>query len=673
MSLHRVADPRRVLERFLSLTGANPRGPSMAGLLDASPPMEEIAQRFTLAGIPARALRVAAVDLPFVPFPALVGIRGGGHALLRAARRGAATVEFSPGVPEVLSEAKALSVLDGTALVVAPNPSRRSGGALSHWIEIVRASPRTLASLRQLVLLSVLLFLFGVTGPLITRVLVDAALPNVERLTLRLVVVITVVVALHRAIASWLRDRAALFVDLHAEGELLRLLFERLINKPLSSQTGTSAGELQQVLSSGEVFSSELTKGLMLPLVDACLAVGYLAVLAWLAPAFAVAALVSTVTYLGVASVLSSRVRHRQRIEVSTLAAERTALLEVMGGLPTLRAAAAEGFVVRSWRRSLSAHQLASVRRADAESLTNHTLEFIERVTVGGLLIGGAWMCLHGQTSIGELLGAMGALGAYAASLRHVADAMVRWSMLSGHRDRLEDALLAPVQAVASSQLPSKARALGFRVSGNEETDPSSDAIVIDRIWFRHGKDAPWLMQEFSMRIPRGAVMELRWPSGRGKTTLLRMLAGLLTPERGVISIEGRDPAHARGQVLYLPQRAHLFSGSVIDNLRLLSGGASQERIARAAATTGLADIVVSWPMGVETLVASGGANLSSGQRQLILLTAAIASDRPILLLDESLANVDRIQRAMIHERNMFAGRTVVSVVHDGVRDTRSG
>jgi ABC-type bacteriocin/lantibiotic exporter with double-glycine peptidase domain len=178
-------------------------------------------------------------------------------------------------------------------------------------------------------------------------------------------------------------------------------------------------------------------------------------------------------------------------------------------------------------------------------------------------------------------------------------------------------------------------------------------------------------MQDFSMRIRRGTMTELRWPSGSGKTTLLRMLAGLLTPERGVISVDRMDPAHAREHVLYLPQDAHLFSGSVLENLRLLSGGASRERIARAAATTGLAATVATWPMGFETLVSSRGANVSGGQRQLILLTAAVASDRPILLLDESLANVDRIQRVMIQDAKMFEGRTVLSVVHDGVRELK--
>ena len=84
-----------------------------------------------------------------------------------------------------------------------------------------------------------------------------------------------------------------------------------------------------------------------------------------------------------------------------------------------------------------------------------------------------------------------------------------------------------------------------------------------------------------------------------------------------------------------------------------------------AAKTTGLADVVGKWPMGLETMVALGGANLSGGERQLIALTAALASDRPIVLLDEALSHVDRLTQAHLTESDLFNGKTVIRVVHE--------
>lgn len=657
------ADDTFMVWRFLSLAGKNPRLPEIAGVLDDAPAMEHIADRFTAAGIPSRAVRVDAVDLRYVPVPALFRTRSGGHAVLRSTTRATATVELSPGTPSILPLHQVLTLLDRTAVVMGHSVRPQTEGPVEHWLAIVRASPQATGAIRRLVALSLLLFALGVSGPLVTRVLVDTALPNIERSTLLLVVVITVVVAFHRATAMWLRERAMLYVDANAEGELLRLVFDRLLRAPLTSGPTKGAGELQQVLASAQAFASDLTKGLLVPLFDTFLATGYLVALAWLSPTFALAALASTFVYLGLAVVRSRHIRTLQGLEIDALARERATLHSLIGGLPTLRAAGAEDFALSPWRKSLANYQRTSVQRADAESLTHHALELVERVTGGAFLIAGAWMCLQNRASTGELLGAMGALGAYGSALRGFADAVLRWSTLAGHADRLQPILTAPRTSVDLAHTRKRPQVLH-----SPAREDSEDAIVVDRVWFRHGKSSPWLMQDFSLRARRGTLTSIRWPSGAGKTTLLRLLAGLLSPERGTISIERMDPAHARDRVLYLPQDAHLFGGSVLENLRLLSGGATKERILHAAETTGLRATLSAWPMGFDTLIASRGANVSSGQRQLILLTAAIASDRPILLLDESLANVDRVQRAMLENAHLFSGRTVISVVHDDVR-----
>ena len=159
--------------------------------------------------------------------------------------------------------------------------------------------------------------------------------------------------------------------------------------------------------------------------------------------------------------------------------------------------------------------------------------------------------------------------------------------------------------------------------------------------------------------------MVLEWPSGAGKSTLLRLLSGLLGPERGDVLVFGTEATRARHLVTYLPQHAALLPMSIMDNLKLLSGGSSLDRIAAAAEATGLSAIVKAWPMGFDTIVSAGSSNVSSGQRQLVLFTAAVASQAPILLLDEAFAHMDGVMRARLAGLDLLRGRTVVAVVHD--------
>lgn len=145
---------------------------------------------------------------------------------------------------------------------------------------------------------------------------------------------------------------------------------------------------------------------------------------------------------------------------------------------------------------------------------------------------------------------------------------------------------------------------------------------------------------------------------------MLRLLAGLLAPERGTVRVLGKDPRLVRGLVSYLPQQSILLEASIATNLRVLSGRGLDEAL-RVARHTGLSDLLQRLPMGAETIVSLAGGNLSAGQRQLILLTAAFASRSPVVLLDEPLSQLDYQASQRIHWSKLTEGRTVVLVRHD--------
>jgi ABC-type bacteriocin/lantibiotic exporter with double-glycine peptidase domain len=135
-------------------------------------------------------------------------------------------------------------------------------------------------------------------------------------------------------------------------------------------------------------------------------------------------------------------------------------------------------------------------------------------------------------------------------------------------------------------------------------------------------------------------------------------VAGVLEPDRGAV--------HLTGEVLYVPQFARLISGTLAENLTLLSAGAPLPSIHSAAAEIGLADLLRTMPAGYETMLQANGSGLSSGQRQLILLTAAAAADRRILVLDEPMANLDLATQQRILASRAFAGKTIVYASHTG-------
>jgi ATP-binding cassette subfamily C protein CydD len=159
--------------------------------------------------------------------------------------------------------------------------------------------------------------------------------------------------------------------------------------------------------------------------------------------------------------------------------------------------------------------------------------------------------------------------------------------------------------------------------------------------------------------------------SGAGKSTLLALLLRFAEPAAGAIEVGGMplaqlDLAAWRAQIAWVPQRPHLFAGTVAENIALGQPGANQQAIGRAAALAGAAEFIEALPRGYATLLGDRGARLSAGQRQRIALARAFIRDAPLLLFDEPTAHLDAISAAGILAaiETLPGHRTVVLVSH---------
>jgi ABC-type multidrug transport system fused ATPase/permease subunit len=184
------------------------------------------------------------------------------------------------------------------------------------------------------------------------------------------------------------------------------------------------------------------------------------------------------------------------------------------------------------------------------------------------------------------------------------------------------------------------------------------------------GRSHPAL-DRFELTIDKGEHVALVGPSGVGKSTVLAVLLGFVTPEAGTVSIGGVDLADVdlaawRRHVAWVPQRPHLFGGTLAENLRLGDPDAGTERLDRVLDATGLAELVAALPAGLATRVGEGGITLSAGERQRVAVARAALRDAPLVLLDEPVAHLDLTTEARLREAldPWLDGRTVLVAAH---------
>ena len=185
-------------------------------------------------------------------------------------------------------------------------------------------------------------------------------------------------------------------------------------------------------------------------------------------------------------------------------------------------------------------------------------------------------------------------------------------------------------------------------------------------------------LDHVSCSIRPGDRVAITGPSGAGKSSLLALLLRFTVPAEGRITVsredDGLDPVDLAGldlaawrrQIAWVPQRPHLFEGTVASNIALGQPDATAADVARAAAAAGAAEFIEALPGGYAAPLGERGSRLSAGQRQRIALARAFLRDAPLLLLDEPVAHLDPITARQIMDtiERLMAGRTVLLVTH---------
>ncbi|GIH93697.1 thiol reductant ABC exporter subunit CydD [Planobispora siamensis] len=336
--------------------------------------------------------------------------------------------------------------------------------------------------------------------------------------------------------------------------------------------------------------------------------------------------------------------------------------LDVVRGLPTLRAFGRARYQADVIRRVADEHRAATMRTLRVAFLSSLVLELaaslslaLVAVPIGLRLLGGT---LDLSTALLVLLLAPEAylplrnMGTrFHAAMEGVAAADQAFAVLDAEG---EPAPRPAAHGNASSVSP----------DGPERRAPE---IRLENVTVRYPGRREAALEDVSLVIAPGERVALVGESGAGKSTLLHLLLGFLTPEHGRVLVDGAHLAAGAWRPAFVPQRPHLFAVSVADNIRLGSPGATPEEV-RAAARAAHADgFVAELPEGYDTVLGERGANLSAGQRQRVALARAFClPGADALLLDEPTARLDGRSEAAIvaATRDLAEGRTAVIVAH---------
>jgi len=232
---------------------------------------------------------------------------------------------------------------------------------------------------------------------------------------------------------------------------------------------------------------------------------------------------------------------------------------------------------------------------------------------------------------------------------------------------------LAAVRRIREvEKLPGEPQPDGYAAAPlDQRLAPAPASIAFSDVCFRYQDNAPLVHDHVTFAAPPGAMTAIVGPSGAGKTTVFALLERFYDPERGVISLDGRDITHwplaeLRSAIGYVEQDAPILAGTLRDNLRYAAPHATDDEIRAAVARTRLTDLLERLTDGLDTIVGHRGTTLSGGERQRIAIARALLRAPRLLLLDEATSQLDAVNESALREviADISQTTTVVIIAH---------
>ncbi|WP_109779319.1 thiol reductant ABC exporter subunit CydD [Streptomyces sp. CG 926] len=492
---------------------------------------------------------------------------------------------------------------------------------------------------------------------LIAEIVVGAFQQGLDGQALRTPLLLLAAVALGRGLIAWLTELAANRAGAAVKSELRRRLLDRAAELGPGWLSGQRTGSLVSLATRGvdaldDYFSRYLPQ-LGLAVVVPVAVLARIVTEDWVSAAIIVVTLPLIPVFMILIGMATQSRMDRQWRLLSRLSGH---FLDVVAGLPTLKVFGRAKAQAESIRKITDDYRRATMRTLRIAFLSSFALELLATLSVALVAVTIGMRLVHGELDLYTGL----------VILILAPEAYLPLRQVGAQYHAAAEGLAAAEEIFEVLETPTTG------TTGTAELPAGAPLrIEIEGIAVRYegrGEDSP---RPVSLTVGPGECVALTGPSGAGKSTLLQVLLGFVTPTAGRIKVAGVDlaelsPAQWRQQVAWVPQRPHLFAGTIAENVRLARAGASDADVAEALRDAGAWEFVTALPRGVQTPLGEGGVGLSAGQRQRLALARAFLADRPVLLLDEPTAALDGETEAGIVDavRRLATGRTVLLVVH---------
>jgi ATP-binding cassette subfamily B protein RaxB len=605
----------------------------------------------------ARPLRLEMAHLSQLKTPAILHWDMNHFVVLKRASRGGLDIHDPGTGPRRYSYAEAGLHFTGVALELTPTQefSRQSEHSRLRLRDILIWPQGAGLSVLQALILSVLLQIYVVASPFYMQVAMDDAVAQNDHELLTVLAAGFGLFLLINVGAGLLRSLALVHLQTGLAFELSAGVLRHLLRLPLDYFEKRRTGDLLSRFSATDPIRDMLTEGVMSAAVDGVMAIVMAVLIFVYSATLACVVIPALIAYIILRIVTYRALRARALTSLQAKARETGTFVETLRAIQTIKVFNRENERCGLWTncRIEVLNADASVARLKSIFRAANDLVFgIENVLVIYL---GASAVLNGGMSIGMLFAFMAYKTQFVDKAARFVEKAIEFRMLDVQLERLADIVGTEPEADLGSR--------------SAHRPPLKGSVEVRNLSFRHGTDEPFVFENASFSIAPGEYVAITGPSGGGKTTLIKIMLGLLRPASGDVLIDGVPLRQFgirafRDQVGVVMQDDQLMSGSVADNICFFDEGFDSDWMQTCAETAGIHEEIMRMPMGYNSLIGDMGTFLSGGQKQRIVLARALYRRPRILFMDEGTSHLDVALEARVNGAIKALGLTRIIIAH---------
>ena len=501
--------------------------------------------------------------------------------------------------------------------------------------------------------ISLLLHTLSLSPIIYIQITLDKVLGYGATETLYVLTAGVVLTLIFNGILGFVKDYIIQHISIIIEARISGDIFDKMLELPLGKFQTTNSTDLEQTISAGSAIRTIIDRQILNNVFEAAGLLVFIPVLIGYSPILAGIVLLFSL----VSALIGLFLRRTESKLTGAFASESVkksqTLRETIAGIDAVKVFSLEASQKKEWRHNSASAIHAYSRRHNISNLNSALQNVFQQLMTVAIIFAGVMLVLSGGLSAGAIISCNMLGGKVVGPIKQSVMFLAELSVFREIVNQIAELWNAPSERSGSG---------GQRIiRGNLEF--SNVNIMFDQAY---------ALENLSCKILEGTLVGIVGPAGCGKSTILRLIQGLLRPNSGVFTIDGVSYANLntenyRSQVALVSQGSTFFAGTIESNLRRARPNISEREFQDVLNWSGLNNIMDHLPEGLSTIIDQYASGISSSHRIIISLARALVSNPKILLFDEVFSNVDKAlsKHILLALPDITRGKTFIMATHD--------